>query len=474
MLTPLRDRSRQFRNSVTTALVAAAVLALALSLGQRASARSLGLLFAGFGALALLSQPVLGLLALTALALVVPVTIPTGTMVTLNLASLLAPALVALWLLNMVRLRRIALAPSRTLRPLFFFLLAGLLSLLIGNATWDPFVPRNASFLLVQLAQWAIFAFSASAFLLTANLVRSELWLRRLTFGFLLAAGAMALLRVLPGAWPIFQRLTTGAVDRAPFWLLLVALAGGQLLFNRHLSALWRWFLLLLLAVSVLYAFVLEREGASTWVGVATALALLIWLRLPRLRLPLVAAIVILAAIGVLFPAVYDFAGGDAEWNLSGSSRLVLSKRVIDVTMRNPITGLGPAAYRLYANMNPLVLGPQRQWVGAVVSSHNNYVDLFSHVGLVGLALFGWFVLEVARLGYRLHNRCRAGFTAGYINGVLAASGSALVIMLLADWILPFVYNIGFHGFQASVLLWLFLGGLVALENMPQPVNGNR
>ena len=39
--------------------------------------------------------------------------------------------------------------------------------------------------------------------------------------------------------------------------------------------------------------------------------------------------------------------------------------------------------------------------------------------------------------------------------------------MLLADWILPFVYNIGFPGFQASVLVWLFLGGLVALENMP-------
>lgn len=38
--------------------------------------------------------------------------------------------------------------------------------------------------------------------------------------------------------------------------------------------------------------------------------------------------------------------------------------------------------------------------------------------------------------------------------------------MLLADWILPFVYNIGFPGFQASVLVWLFMGGLVALEQI--------
>jgi hypothetical protein len=29
---------------------------------------------------------------------------------------------------------------------------------------------------------------------------------------------------------------------------------------------------------------------------------------------------------------------------------------------------------------------------------------------------------------------------------------------------LPFVYNIGIAGFRASMLAWLFLGGLVALE----------
>ena len=54
---------------------------------------------------------------------------------------------------------------------------------------------------------------------------------------------------------------------------------------------------------------------------------------------------------------------------------------------------------------------------------------------------------------------------------MLAAGAARLVIMLFADWILPFVYNIGFPGFQASVLVWLFLGGLVALENMP-PASG--
>lgn len=48
-------------------------------------------------------------------------------------------------------------------------------------------------------------------------------------------------------------------------------------------------------------------------------------------------------------------------------------------------------------------------------------------------------------------------------------SAASLAIMMPADWILPFVYSIDFGGFQASVLVWLFLGGKVALHNMPNP-----
>ena len=72
-------------------------------------------------------------------------------------------------------------------------------------------------------------------------------------------------------------------------------------------------------------------------------------------------------------------------------------------------------------------------------------------------------------MGFRLRSRFRTGFAAGYVNAMLAAWAGALMLMLFADWILPHVYNIGFPGFQASVLIWLFLGGLVALEQMTGP-----
>jgi len=466
MLTSFRNRAQQ--HNFLVALIALAVLALAFLLGQRASATWLGLLVAGIGAVVLLAQPVLGLLAIVAAALLLPLEFGTGSEVALNPAALLIPAVTGVWLLDRMRRGRIHLVASPVNWPLALFLLAGLLSLLIGRATWSPFVPTKSNFLLVQLAQWSIFAFSALAFWLTANLAADERTLWRLTALFLLVGGGVAIARLLPGLDGLVGRVTTAAFIRAPFWVLLTALAGGQLLWNRQLSLAWRGFLGAVLLAALGYALVDQQEAASNWVGIGAALGMLVWLRFPRLRGLLLVLVVILALSGMLFPTIYDFAGGDAEWQESGGSRLVLIKRVIEVTLRNPITGLGPAAYRPYANMKPL---PYQGafWVAPQINSHNNYVDLFAHVGLLGLALFGWFVFEVARLGHRLHRRYRTGFAAAYVNGVLAAGVGSLVIMVLADWILPFVYNIGFLGFQASVLVWLFLGGLVALENLWRP-----
>jgi hypothetical protein len=407
-----------------------------------------------------LTQPVLGLFALVLAALVLPLEIGTGTEVRLNLASLLIPALTGIWLLKNLRRRTLALAASRVNRPLLLFLAASLLSLLIGRATWDPTVPVGGNFLLVQLAQWAIFAFSALAFWLTANLIPDERWLWRLTAFFLIVGGGVVILRLLPGVRGMLNRFTTIAFIRVPFWVLLAGL-------NRQLSPAWRVFLAAALAAALVYAFVDQREAASNWVGLAAVGGVLAWLRFPRLRWPLIGLILVLLVSGLLIPSLYEFAGGDDEWGASGGSRLVLIGRVVEVTLRNPITGLGPAAYRLYANMRPLpYLGTY--WIAPLVNSHNNYVDLFAHGGALGLLLFFWFVWEVTRVGLNLRRRYLTGFASGYVNGMLAVGAGSLVIMLLADWILPFVYNIGFPGFQASVLVWLFLGGLVALENMAQ------
>ncbi len=67
-------------------------------------------------------------------------------------------------------------------RPWLLFLAAGLLSLGIGRATWDPAVPVQADFILVQLAQWAIFAFAALAYWLPGMLLRGPRDAERMTW----------------------------------------------------------------------------------------------------------------------------------------------------------------------------------------------------------------------------------------------------------------------------------------------------
>jgi O-antigen ligase len=463
-------RIRLPRQAWTWFLVVAVLVATVL-LGQQASVRWLGLLVIGIGAALFLLRPVWGLPALVAVALLVPLEIGTGTDVKLNATSLLIPALGAIWLLALARHRHAGIVRSPANLPLLLFLAANLVSLLVGRATWDPLVPVSGNFLLVQLAQWAIFAFSALAFWLAANLITDEKWLWRLTATFALLAGGVAIGRLFPGLDGLLGRFTTIAFVRAPLWVLLGALAASQLLFNRNMSTLWKVYLLAVTLAVLAYAFVQQRESLSNWAGVAAVLGALLWLRYPRLRLPIVAVVLLLAMVGILFPVLYNFAGGDVEWQLSGGSRLALSQRVIEATLRNPITGLGPAAYRPYTRMQPLHYG-LTFWIEPQINSHNNYVDIFSQSGLIGLGLFAWFVVELARIGARLRTRYPEGFIAGYVNGVLAVGVGALVIMMFADWILPFVYNIGFGGFQASVLVWVFMGGLVALDCLPVASTG--
>ncbi len=462
--------TRQWLSENKRAWMAVAVLAIlfaATVLGYVVSRRWLMLLGVGIAGLVLTKNPRLGLFSLIVTAVIPRFTIGTRTEVGLNLATMMIPATLGVWFLNMAQVGRFEFASSYLNKPLLLFLMSSLLSLLIGNATWDPGVHRSGFFVIVQLAQWVIFAFSAGALWLTANLVDSESRLRRLAWFFLAFAGMTAILTVLPGVNRIISRVTTGVMYRAPFWVLLTALAAGQLLYNQELSVGWRVFLTIVVIVSIYYTFFVQRSTVSYWIGVASVLGVLVWFRWPRLRWLGFGIIGLLVVTGVLWSLVWGFAGGEDEWESSGGSRLALIGRVIDVTMRNPITGLGPAAYRPYARTKPLLYG-RALWLDPNVSSHNNYVDLFAHGGLLGLGLFGWFAAGLVRMGLKLVSLHKRGFSAGYVNAMLAAWIGSMVLMLFADWMLPFVYNIGFPGFQASVLIWLFMGGMISIDHIQE------
>jgi hypothetical protein len=425
-------RRQMLPDRLVLLVIAITVLGGAVFLGSRASTSWLAIILVGIVAVLLLRYPIIGLFGLISAALLLPIAINTGTDVFLYPTALIVPALIVLWFLRMLQSGNITLVSSRTNLPLILFLLAGLLSLSIGHVLWDPNVPRPGHFVFVQFAQWAIFAFSAGAFWLIGNWLNDVNWLRRVTFFFLTLAGILVISSQLLGN-NVMGITTDGALIRTPFWVLLFAIAAGQLLFNEELKNSWRLFLSITMLAILLYAFGQADERASNWVGVTTALGALCWLRFPRLRWPVAGIMLLLLLTGFLQTFIYEFAGGDARWFESGGARIALIERTIKVTSSNPLTGLGPAAYRYYAATQPLVY-EHIVWFNPRVASHNNYVDLYSHVGLLGLALFLWFMIELAYLGWRLRASYQKGFAAGYVNGMLATWTGMMVVMLLADW----------------------------------------
>ena len=58
------------------------------------------------------------------------------------------------------------------------------------------------------------------------------------------------------------------------------------------------------------------------------------------------------------------------------------------------------------------------------------------------------------------------GFASAYVYGAIGGLAGTLVAGMLADWMLPFVYNVGLSGFRASLFPWLFLGGLMSLRRV--------
>ena len=131
---------------------------------------------------------------------------------------------------------------------------------------------------------------------------------------------------------------------------------------------------------------------------------------------------------------------------------------ILEMLKANPITGFGPANYYWYTPLFAI------RGYAVVFNSHNQYIDILAQTGVLGLACFAWFVLVLGRVGWRCATLAPAGFARAYVYGALGGLAGMLVAGALADWFLPFTYNIGLNGFRGGMLAWLFLGGLIFIE----------
>lgn len=412
------------------------------------------LLFGSTGLFVLLRWPLVGLVLLIPISLVVPFGIGTGTATNLNATVLLLALLLGMWALRMVGSRNLRLLSSPTVPPLLALLGIVVLSFVVGQQPWIPFAETAP--LRAQAGGLGIFVLSVGAFLLVAHQIRDVRWLQLMTWAFLGMSALYVLARMTPGFGAVANLLAQrGAGDGSLFWTWLVALAFGQAAFNRRMAMRWRVALGLLVTGTFAVALLQGRDWTSGWMPPLAALLGVLLAAAPRLALLATVPALVIAFVrserirGLLL-------GGDNDYSLS--TRVEAAQILLNIVQQsNPVLGLGPANYYWVTPLFP-IRGYTVQF-----NSHSQYIDLLAQTGILGLLCFFWFAAALGWVGWRLRSRAPEGFARAYVYGALGGLAGTLVAGGLGDWVLPFVYNIGFQGFRASVIGWLFMGGLVAV-----------
>ena len=399
-----------------------------------------------------LRYPPIGLLALLFAALLISFEVGTGTGTGVNLVVALIPLLLGVWIADMVvRKRKFSFVISRPIYPLVALAFVSVLAFGVGQLPW--FAYAKGAPLKSQVAGLAIFLLSVAAFMLVANLIQELRWLKRLTWFFLL----LGIIYMIIGSIPELSNVLVDYLPRGGggslLYVWLVAMASSQLLVNRRMNWNWRALLIGSLALTFYVAIVLQFDWKSGWVPAVAVLWIVIFMRNPKIGILLALfSLIFLRDIPNLLIASdeYSYTTRIAAWE-------IIWMEIIKV---NPLLGLGPANYYFYTPLYP-ILGYSVQF-----NSHNNYVDIIAQIGLLGLACLFWFVVEMVILGWGLLKKVEEDFSRAYVIGVLAGLGGTLVAGMLGDWVFPFVYNVGVRGIHASILGWLFMGGLVVIQQI--------
>jgi hypothetical protein len=427
-----------------------AVFAGAFVLGRRPSIVPLLVLGGIVATLVFYRWPVLGALLTMVGGMLIPYRGPSG----LNVTMMGMALLLGLWLMKMLVIhRRFELANWPTVRAGLALCLVGAFSLLMGLLPWFP--TRQAP-LGAQLGGLALIVLSVGTFAWASNEIKSLFWLKVLTFGFIAYASLYLVGYFVPPLSAVTDRLFVVGSSGSMFWTWLVALAFGQVLYNRQLGAMPRLALGLVVLATMYVALVIQNDWKSGWIppaiGIAVILALSSW------------RVAFLMLIGGMIPAAGFVQRLIVSDTYSFSTRIEAWQILAQIVKANPVLGLGPANYYWYTPLFPIR--------GYFVSfnSHSQYVDIVAQFGFIGVLAFVWFIIEIGRVAWRLWRSPAAdGFARAYAYSTIGGFVATLAAGFLGDWLIPFFYNVGLAGFRASVLPWIFLGGLVALGAMKLP-----
>jgi hypothetical protein len=398
------------------------------------------------GLVALLSFPSLGFILLFLGGMFVPFRGPGG----FNASILTVILMVVLWFMDMfVVKRRFTFVKSRVMFPAFCMLLVSIIAFAIGQIRWFPFAyqaPFDA-----QVGGFAIYFFLILAMILTANIITDIRWLKAITWVFIGLGTFYVLGKALNISFAdkLYQH---GFTANSMLWLWMVALPLSQAIFNNHLNLRTRFLLYGIVALTFFVSFYLQNDWKSGWVPSAVAAASLVGIRFKKFlpfAIPVAVVVAVYLARDLIDTDLYS-------WGTRVDAWLV----VLDISRTSPIIGLGFANYYWYAKVFTI------RGYHIRFNSHSQFIDIIAQTGILGLIMFAWILIEIGRLAWKLMNELPDGFAKGYSYGVFAGVLGSLMAAFLVDWLLPFAYNIGLDGVRASVLPWIFFGGLIAIEQI--------
>jgi O-antigen ligase len=394
----------------------------------------------------LLRQPNLGFILIFLGGMFVPFTGPSG----LNMATVMVALMLGLWIMDMFIVQRnFVLIRSRVMIPIITFLVIAILAFGMGQIPWFVFA-RQAP-ITAQVGGFAIFIFSIGGMLLSAHLIKDTRWLKNVVWAFLILAGIYVASRVLRLS-PISRLYNAGYVAQSMSWTWLIALAFSQLIYNNKLTNRTKGMLVALVILTFYVGVFQDFDWKSGWVPALLAVLILLGLRYRRLvvfAIPFVGLAAVYAATKLIGTDEYSWGTRNDAWRI-----------VLEISRVSPLLGMGFSNYYWYTPLFPI-----RGW-HVSFNSHSQFIDLIAQTGYLGLIGFLWIFFAIGRLSFDLGNRLPDGFARAYSYGVLAGLIATLVAAYLGDWVLPFVYNVGLSGFRASILPWIFMGGVIGLEQM--------
>lgn len=396
--------------------------------------------------IALLRQPNLGFILILLSGMFVPLSGPSG----LNAAMLMVVLMLGLWIMNMlVVMKKLVLIRSPIMLPILSFLVIAVVAFGMGQIPWFVFArqaPVDA-----QLGGFAIVMFSIGAMFLSAHLIKDIRWLQIIVWTFIALGALYVLGRALNLSFIdiIYQRAFSAG---SMFWTWLIALTASQVIYNHKLNTRVRALLIGIVLLTLYVAIVKAYDWKSGWLPPLAVLAVLIGNRYRKLALfglPFLA----IASIYIVGSLI---ASDDYSWG----TRVDAWRIILEISRVSPLLGMGFSNYYWYTPLFPI-----RGWYVSF-NSHSQFVDLIAQTGYLGMLCFVWLFFSFGRLSWDMAKRTSDGFARAYSYGVFAGIVGTMVAAFLVDWVLPFVYNIGLAGFRASVLPWLFMGGVIAIEQI--------